>query len=282
MSELELWCSTMRRADLVQLAEAAGGAGFGAITSTPRLFASAPLTGAALRRHIEACGVRVSWIDGLCTALPGTPPASRSPGFAGPHDASFDDCVRIAHDLGAEGINLVHIGGTPQPIALLGDTFGETCRRAAREGLRLAIEFLPGTGIPDLLTGLAVVRAAGEGNGSVLLDSWHLARSGGSIDQLDAGSATLIGALQLSDRTPDQDLAPYVPMTGRKLPGDGALPLGRIVAAVLAAHPQLPVGVEVLSDEMEAMSFDEAAHAAARATRGVIAAAAAGSGGSRT
>ncbi len=133
------------------------------------------------------------------------------------------------------------------------------------------IEFLPGTGIADLATGLAVVRAAGEANGAVLFDSWHFARSGGKLEEIDADAARWIGALQLSARTPHQDLVPYVPMTGRKIPGRGALPLARMIAPVLAAHPELPVGVEILSDEMEAMSFDEAAGAAAKALRQVIA-----------
>jgi hypothetical protein len=44
-----------------------------------------------------------------------------------------------------------------------------------------------------------------------------------------------------------------------------------MIAPVLAARPELPVGVEILSEEMEAMSFDAAARAAADALRRVIA-----------
>jgi sugar phosphate isomerase/epimerase len=255
---------SMRRANLVELAEAAAGAGYRYITTTTWLFEAAPLSGPALRRRIEDTGVEVSMIDGLTTALPGAPPA-------GPERRSFEECVQIAHAVGATCINLVHIGGVPTPIAELGDAFGDVCRRAAAEGLRLVIEFLPGTGIADFQTGLAVVRHAGQANGAVLFDSWHFARSGGKLEEIDADAAKWIGALQLSDRTPDQDLVPYVPMTGRKIPGRGALPLARMIAPVLAAHPELPVGVEILSDEMEAMAFDAAAGTAADALRNVIA-----------
>jgi sugar phosphate isomerase/epimerase len=255
---------SMRRANLVELAEAAARAGYGYITTTTWLFEEAPLTGSALRRRIEDAGVKVSMVDGLTTALPGMPPP-------GPNQRSFEECVRIAHAVGATCINLVHIGGVPTPIEELGDAFGNVCRRAAAEGLRLVIEFLPGTGIADLQTGLAVVRYSGETNGAVLFDSWHFARGGGKVEEIDTAAAKWIGALQLSDRTPDQDLVPYVPMTGRKIPGRGALPLARMIAPVLAAHSELPVGVEIISDEMEAMSFDEAASTAAEALRGVIA-----------
>ena len=253
----------MRRANLTELAEAAGRAGYGFITTTSWLYEAAPLSGAALRRRIEDCGVKVSMVDGLTGALPGTPEGMKTLGF--------EDCARIAHALGANCLNLVHINGTPQPIGRLAEAFSKVCRQAASQGLRLVIEFLPGTGIPDLQTALAVVRAGGEKNGAVLFDSWHFARGGGRLSEIDADAAAWIGAVQLSDRTPDQDLVPYVPMTGRKIPGRGALPLARMIAPILHAHPALPVGVEILSDEMEAMPFDEAAVTAAEALRKVIA-----------
>jgi sugar phosphate isomerase/epimerase len=262
--DLELCCMSMRRANLVELADAAAGVGYRYITTTTWLFDDAPLTGADLRRRIDDAGVQVSMIDGLTSALPGAP-------SAGPERRSFEECAEIAHLLGARCLNLVHIGGVPTPTDELGDAFAKVCEKAAAEGLRLVIEFLPGTGIPDLKTGLAVVRHANQPNGKLLFDTWHHARCGGTPPEIDAEAARWIGALQLSDRTLDQDLVPYVPMTGRKIPGRGALPLARWVAPILAAHPGMPVGVEILSDEMEAMDFDEAAGTAATALRDVIA-----------
>ncbi len=63
--------------------------------------------------------------------------------------------------------------------------------------------------------------------------------------------------MQLSDRSPDQDREPYVPRTGRKIPGEGALPLASLVADVRRQHPHLPIGIEVLSDEIDALGVDE-------------------------
>lgn len=261
---LELCCMSMRRANLVELADAAAGAGYRYITTTTWLFEGAPLGGKDLRKRIDDAGVQVSMIDGLTSALPGAPPP-------GPERKSFEECAEIAHLLGAGCLNLVHIGGVPTPIEELGDAFAKVCEKAAGEGLNLVIEFLPGTGIPDLKTGLAVVRHANQPNGKSLFDTWHHARCGGTPPEVDAEAAKWIGALQLSDRTPDQDLVPYVPMTGRKIPGRGALPIARWIAPILAAHPAMPVGVEILSDEMEAMDFGEAAGTAADSLRSVIA-----------
>ena len=188
----------------------------------------------------------------------------------------MDDCIHIALATGAGAINLVHIGGAPTPVAELAEGFAGACARAADDGLRLAIEFLPGTGIPDFGTAAAVVRATGAANGSVLLDSWHFARGGGTLADLDPESVALIGGVQLSDRSPEQDAEPYVPRRDRKFPGDGALPLAEIVRRVTAAHPELPIGVEVLSDEVDALGPEAGAEHLATTLRAVVDAARSG------
>lgn len=252
----------MQRATLVELAEAAGGAGFRYITARAKHFADHASGVSVLRRRIEECGVKVSVIDGLRTALPGMPDDPNLPRVM--------DYVRMAHTVGASCINVLHYGGTPQPIELLAEALSRVCRTAAAEGLDLCVEFIPGTGIPDLKTCLAILQLAGESNAGVLLDSWHFARSGGKPGDIDPQTAKLIRSVQLSDRTPDQDLIPYTPMSGRKIPGRGTLPLAQMIAPVLAAHPELPIGAEVISDEMEAMDFEDAARTLGRSLREVI------------
>jgi sugar phosphate isomerase/epimerase len=248
--ELELWSYTFRRSTLPELAAAAAGAGFDCVTLTPAVF-SRSADDASLRTRVEDHGVRVTFVDGLCTALPGT--------HLPPGEPTIDDCIHIAHVTGAGAINVVHATGVPTPITALADAFALACQRAADEELRLAIEFLPDTGIPDFATAAAVVRDAGMANGSVLLDTWHFARGGGDFAALDDDALALIGGVQLSDRTPDQDAQPYVPRKGRKIPGAGALPLAELTADLRRTHPELPIGVEVLSDEIDALGLDAGA-----------------------
>ena len=129
MIPLELWSYTFRDADLPALAAAAGAAGFAHVTATPQLFVRSGGDAADLRSRIEDRGVTVSFVDGLCSALPGTPPATRgATGFTDPHEAGLDDCIRIAHALGAGAINLVHIGGTATPVEALAEAFAAACR----------------------------------------------------------------------------------------------------------------------------------------------------------
>lgn len=269
--ELELWSYTFRDATLPQLAAAAADAGFTAVTLTPELFVRSGGDAAHLRAQVADLGMRVTFVDGLCSALPGTPPPSSTEGtFTDPNEATLDDCIHIAHATGAGAVNLVHMGGGATPVAALTDAFGRACERAASEGIRLAIEFLPGTGIPDLATALAVVGDAGAANGSVLLDTWHFTRGGGTLADLDGDAVALVGGLQVSDRSPEQDHEPYVPRRGRKLPGDGALPLAEMIARVRAAHPALPVGAEVLSDEVDALGLAAGTRRIADALRAVL------------
>lgn len=264
MSGLELWSYTFRDAKLVDLAAAAGAAGFRWITATPDQIRREGLPLADLRALAEDHGVGFSAIDGLVSALPG------APGYDDPDADSLDEVLQVAAELGAGLINLVHIGGQPTPIPALAEAFATSCRTAGERGMRLAIEFLPGTGIPDIATCAAVVSMASEPNGSILLDTWHFARGGGTLADLDDATAALIGGLQLADRSPEQDRLPYVPMRGRKIPGDGALPLAEIVRRIHAHHPNLPMGVEVLSDEMDALGPEAGARTLAAACRKLL------------
>jgi sugar phosphate isomerase/epimerase len=261
--ELELCCMTVRQATLPELVTVASDHGFAAVTTTPWLYAKAGVSDRDLRALLDTRGVRVTYVDGLITALPGTPPPRGD-------DASEEDCYRIAAAVGASAINVVHINGSPTPIDDLASALGPLCERAAARRLRIVVEFLPGTGIPDLPTALELVRSVGADNLGIVLDSWHLARSGGQPELLDAPAAACIGALQLSDRNRAQDLQPYVPMSGRLLPGEGELRLVDLLRRVLDAHADLPVGIEVISDAMRTLSADAAAAAAASSLRRLI------------
>jgi sugar phosphate isomerase/epimerase len=251
VTERELWSYTFRRSTLPELAAAASEAGFDCVTLTTRLFERSGGDAVSLRAQVEDHGVRVTFVDGLATALPGTD--------LPPGEATIDDCIHIAHATGAGAINVVHMTGRPMPLGEMADAFGRACERAEREDLRLAIEFIPETGIPDFATAAAIVREAGHPRGSVLIDTWHLARGGGRLEDLTDADVALVGGVQLSDRSPEQGAEPYVARKGRKIPGDGALPLAELTARVRRAHPELPIGIEVLSDEVDELGLDAGA-----------------------
>jgi sugar phosphate isomerase/epimerase len=138
------------------------------------------------------------------------------------------------------------------------------CDRAAAGNVTVVLEFLPIFAIRNLQEALHVVRAAARPNSGVLVDTLHLARSGGSAsDLLDVGTA-MFPYLQLADapaQPPADGLAGLLheALHGRLLPGDGELPL----AAVLAVVPDVAVSVELRSQRLRDDYPDPVARAGA-------------------
>ena len=115
----------------------------------------------------------------------------------------------------------------------------------------MVLEFLPIFTIGTLTDAVGVVEEVGAVNGGVLVDTLHLARSGGRPDDLRTVPAPLLPYLQLADAPLDppgyeREALRGEALHGRLLPGDGMLPLGDVLAAV----PDVPVSVEVRSSAL--------------------------------
>jgi sugar phosphate isomerase/epimerase len=96
-----------------------------------------------------------------------------------------------------------------------------------------------------------VVAQAGYSNGTVLVDSLHFARSGGTPTDLIDIAPHLLPYLQIADATAaPRDSSPSglrdEALHGRLLPGRGDLPLGDVLAAV----PQVPLSLELRSRQL--------------------------------
>jgi sugar phosphate isomerase/epimerase len=276
--QIALCWGTAMGASLETLIEAAARHELGAITVTSGMYEKSRAAGRTdqeLRRLLLEHEVRVHAIDPLISALPGTPrpedvPAEHRHYF----QFSEDDCYRAAAALEAETINLAHFGGGAVSEAAFIDCVGAIATRAQGHGVRLTLEFLPESAIPDLATAARIVGAIRAPNLGVMLDTWHFARSGGTLAQLQELPAALVTGLQLSDRVEPPAGSAYTPMFGRLLPGEGELPLAPIVKLLLGRDPKLTVGVEVFSEELLQLPADEIAGRVALATRGVLARAA--------
>jgi len=266
--EIGLCWGTVYKAGLIEMIEAAARHHFPTLSFPPALYSYALEAGhdaASLRKRLRDAGTRVRVADAISGGLPG---AAKGPvTFAGMTMPRPDEkaCFAMAEALEVPIVNLAHYGADPVPREQLVEAIAGICRRAAQRGLTIAMEFVPHTGIPDLEGAQEIAEATGEPNCTILLDTWHLARTGGTaahVADLPPGS---IGALQLCDRIEPPADAPYVPFTGRDLPGEGELPLREIVNAARANSPAITAEIEVFSDELAAMSIDAAAERTARA-----------------
>jgi len=127
------------------------------------------------------------------------------------------------------------------------DRFGDLCDRAARFDLRVGLEFAVYTGVRTLADAARMIKASGRANTSVVVDFLHFSRSGGRPAHLAAVDPALFHYAQVCDAGPDMPAPTDTPAlirearTGRLLPGEGALPLGALIAAL---PPGLPLAIE--------------------------------------
>jgi sugar phosphate isomerase/epimerase len=245
---------TAINATLPELIDAAAEVGFNAITVNNALLSSTHESGlndADLRALLRAAGMTVAYIDPLLAGMPGAPPIDEVPAALRRFFLFGEEQVlEAAVALGAPSINIAHfLGDASTPIAELTEAVAAVARRAAQRGLTVLVEFLPGTGISDLNAAAAIVAGCGEKNVQITLDTWHFARSDSTIRQIETLPPGMIAGMQVSDWAPPEPGAPFVMMTGRRMPGQGVLPLADIIAAARRNNPALQALVEVLDSE---------------------------------
>ena len=125
------------------------------------------------------------------------------------------------------------------------ERFSHLCDRAQQYGLQVCLEFAIYTGVRTLADAVRVVKKSGCANASVLVDALHFSRSGGLPSDIPGIDPSLFRYAQICDA------AAVIPReasdlirearTGRLLPGEGALPLRELVAAL---PPDLPLAIE--------------------------------------
>ena len=275
LPDLGLGCWTVGEADFATLVDIAAAHGFHSISVSPYAFAQALEAGwteSAMTDRLADAGITVSMVDALTEVFPGVPspsqldPAVRAAlGVAVVEAPGREMGLRAAAALGARSVNVTHYLGVPTPFDALADALADVSRDAADLGLLVCVEFIPKTSIPDITSAQRLVEVSGAHNARVLLDTWHHARSGGTLDDVRALPPGAIGAIQLSDRVAPEDRPTGSVFAGRWLPGAGSLPLVDIVAASLGNSPDLTIDVEVINTDFASMTTDEIVAAAARA-----------------
>ena len=184
----------------------------------------------------------------------------------------------LADLLGATQLNVGLFDHVPDET--VDAAFRRLCARAADHGLTIALEFMPYSALRTLERARQIVSDSGAPNAGVLLDAWHWHRAGGRADGEPGGNveellsldAAEVVAIQLNDAAPE----PHTDLRHegrhlRRLPGEGVIDLEAFLGALATIGVQVPIGVEVLSDELDALSPVEAARQAAASARRALA-----------
>lgn len=161
-------------------------------------------------------------------------------------ERDLNDFVKVfetAQRLGARNaLTLIDIADA----SLAADTFAALCQLAAAHDIHCSLEFAAWLGVGSVQAATRVVRQAGQPNAGLLLDPFHLYRSGGETSDLVDLDPAWIRYAQFCDAPA---VAPPTPAAiseearyDRLLPGEGGLPL----AAFLGAIPTgIPLELEV-------------------------------------
>jgi sugar phosphate isomerase/epimerase len=185
----------------------------------------------ALRQEMTAVmrerGVRISLLEGFGIA----------PGKDVREQARDLD---LLCELGGKRINATSIDRDERRTF---DGFALLAEMAAERGIEVTIEIGPGP-IRNLSAALAAVRHVARPNFRLLVDTMHYFRFGGSIAEIGAIDAALIGYVQLCDVPLVSPFSSYMEeaLHERLVPGTGELPIREFLALV---PPEVVISVEV-------------------------------------
>lgn len=250
-------------------------AGFAAVSVTPGDLWALDEQGVSLRDlpvRLSDHGLQLAAVDCIGCWLPSHAHA--------PGDARFRELlltltpervIDLAARAGARSVVAVEMMGVTPSLDEAAEAFARICDLAAEHGLPVHIEFLPFGGIPDLAAAWAIVEAAGRPNGGLTLDSWHLFRSGSTLQQLAAIPGERIFTVQINDAParPGADLFEET-MTGRLLPGEGDFDLTGFIRTLDQIGSRAPIGVEVFSQTQAGATIDQISMAWASSARATI------------
>ena len=173
--------------------------------------------------------------------------------------------LEVSARLGAK--HVLVMSAEPEEARTL-ERFGDLCDKAATYGLHVNLEFAIYTGVRTLAHAARLVKESRRSNASVLIDALHFSRSGGLPAHVAAVDPALFRYAQLCDagaEMPRPDDTPALireARTGRRLPGEGVLPLRDLVAAL---PPDLPLAIEAPDRATAALPAPERARRAYRA-----------------
>jgi 4-hydroxyphenylpyruvate dioxygenase len=258
-----LWAASLRTKSLDDRLAAAQAGGFAHMSVFPidwRNWSEQGLTGKAIRAKLGDAGVQVLTIDPFVQWVPGFEmPADYPADYRSFIDFPEAEILHIAEELEAEAINCVEGLNRPYETAALVDAFGAFADRADARGLRVTLEFMPISSLPDLQAGWTILEGADRANAGLCFDTWHFFRSVADFELLATLPGNKIFEVQLADAqsalqadTLSEDLLRF-----RRLPGEGELDILRASDALKRIGAWRSVGPEVFADAMDALDAPE-------------------------
>jgi len=163
-----------------------------------------------------------------------------------------------AVELDAHHIKAGNIPGKECDMGRLKEAYAELVADAAQHtSAKVLYEFMPfDVNVNSVDSALEVID--GIDNTGVVIDTWHMAKLGIKPDDLRRFGVERLGWIELSDGQNEwmEDRIDEV-VNHRKLPGEGEFDIRGYVEVALDMGYSDPWGVEVLSEDLRALPFDQ-------------------------
>jgi sugar phosphate isomerase/epimerase len=251
------WPDNLGRFPLEQRIEAAARAGYagtGLWLGDLIAWQERGLDYAALKHRLSDAGQQLVELEFLADWFATGERRARS-------DAARTALFHAADALGARHVKVMppFLPDDPQGEDLAGE-FAALCAQAADHGLMVGLEMLPFSTLPHLDAALDMVTAADAPNGGLLIDIWHVVRSGGDAADVAKVPARFIVSVELCDALMAmQGSITEDTMCHRRLCGEGEFDVPGFIRAIGQAGYDGPFGVEILSSAFRLLPLEEAA-----------------------
>ncbi|MGW5385789.1 sugar phosphate isomerase/epimerase family protein [Nocardia sp. NPDC003963] len=240
-----LWSGSLVGTLLQDRIKIAAAAGYSDLSVAPMDFGPPGTTekrSVPLRQLADDLGIRLSCLDPVTAWLPGGAGTGRSVGrrsgdqhaVAATFDAyTLDECLGLAHSVGAQTISAVELSGCSRSFNELVDRLAFICGLTENIGARTQLEPMPFSAIKTPREALQIIQASGSHHTGIVFDTWHYARVGGLPEHLHSLPPGCFSSVQISD-------GPMIPAvdvwnessTSRLPPGDGNFHLTDIMESV--------------------------------------------------
>jgi sugar phosphate isomerase/epimerase len=175
-------------------------------------------------------------------------------------DLVKQDLLTAAEALGARHIKVGDFFHTDTPMPQVIDSFAALCRDAAAHGTKVVYELMPFAMIDTLPDTLAMLKGAGEKNGGIIFDLWHIVKMGIPYEEIARFPLEYFFGVEINDGT---FTAPWSlhedTINHRRLCGEGEFDIRGFLDQVAKAGYRGPIGIEVLNKELRKRPLDELA-----------------------
>lgn len=175
-------------------------------------------------------------------------------------DLVKQDLLTAAQALGARHIKVGDFFHTDTPMAQVIDAFGALCRDAAAYSTKIVYELMPFAMIDTLPDTLTMLKGAGEKNGGIIFDLWHLVKMGVAYEEIGRFPLEYFFGVEINDGTLTAPWSLHEDtINHRRLCGEGEFDIRGFLDQVWKAGYRGPFGIEVLNKELRKRPLDELA-----------------------